>query len=87
MSMRWPQHEGGLIIQHNDHKGSYISAEEWALENDDDWVSPDEREKAIETDSIWSIQWYPHTPVGFNRVLASTFEACLGAALREDAAA
>jgi hypothetical protein len=82
-----PKHAAGLTISHNDHKGIYQSAADWAAENDErryaDWVSDEERAKAIATDSIWTVQWYPNTPVGFNCVAASTLEAALKAA-RED---
>ncbi len=45
---------------------------------DDDhisWPSDEERLKAIRENSVWTIQWYPQTPVGFCCVGASTFEA------------
>ena len=77
----WPAHKGAMHITHNEHKSNYQSAEEWALENDDrhyaDWISDDERAKAIAEDSIWTLQWYPETPVGFCCVAASSFEALM----------
>jgi hypothetical protein len=45
------------------------------------WASEDERLKAIAENSVWTIQWYPTTPVGFCCVGASTFEAAARAAL------
>lgn len=37
--------------------------------------------KAIRENSVWTIQWYPDTPVGFACVGASTFEAAARFAL------
>lgn len=48
-----------------------------------DWVSDDEKAKAIATNSAWTIQWYPHTQVGFHRMSASSLSALLKAALSE----
>ena len=79
-----------LIIGFNDeHAINYASAQTYADEygqypNDDSWPSPDEREKALKENSVWSIQWYPETPVGFCRVYASTFEAAAKYALSDD---
>ena len=85
----WPKHDGGLHITHNQHHAYYETAEKWADDNDHhpapyDWASPEERAKAIAEDSIWTLQWYPNTPVGFNSVCASTFEACLAAAMAHE---
>jgi hypothetical protein len=40
-----------------------------------DFVSEDEYNKAVATDSVWDLQWYPDTPIGFYRILASSLEA------------
>ena len=42
---------------------------------DCDWVSPEEKLKAIELDSVWELQWYPDTPIGSYYVAASSLEA------------
>jgi hypothetical protein len=73
----WPPHLGGLIINHNPHKASYETVEEWMIQDGNDWASDEEREKAIATDSLWTIQWYPHTPIGSHTVAASTLSAAL----------
>lgn len=39
--------------------------------SDADWVSDEERVKAIETNSWWTAHWYPHTPVGFHSFSAA----------------
>jgi hypothetical protein len=79
--LNWlPKHDGGLILQHNDHRTIYQSAEEWIEDNSKRdisiiWVSEKEKQLAIENDSIWLLQWYPDTPVGFYCVCASTLGA------------
>ena len=75
----------------DDHACSYATAQRWHDEwgfyganrdNDRiDWASEAERLKAIKENSVWTIQWYPDTPVGFHCVGASTFEAAARYAL------
>lgn len=80
----FPPHKASMTLSHNDHKGVYETVEQWSLDNIHgsgrgwcSWVSEAERLKAIETDSIWTIQWYPETPVGFCSLAASSLEAVL----------
>lgn len=80
-----------LTIGFNDeHAANYVEAQGWHDEygfyqgdrNDRiTWVSEDERKKAITNNTVWTIQWYPETPVGFSCVGASTFEAAAQFAL------
>lgn len=74
-----------LAIEFNNHACNYCSVAEAVGERDlydfGTWVSEDEKQKAIETDSVWSIHWYPLSPVGFQCVLASTLEAAVSAFL------
>ncbi len=70
-----------LAIKFNEHALLYQTVEQWEKDQDDfyDWISPEERVKAIETDSVWTCHWYPDTPVGFNAFAASTFDALMDA--------
>lgn len=70
----------------DDHACNYVKAEGWRDEygfytgDDKDriaWVSDDEREKAIADNSVWTLQWYPRTPVGFECLGASSLSAIL----------
>lgn len=78
-----------LHIDFNEFKSGYQTAAQAIQENfngwfdDDSFVSPEEKQRCIDTNTIWGIQWYPHTPVGFHKVLASTLEAAVAAVLRE----
>ncbi|RWE37426.1 hypothetical protein [Mesorhizobium sp.] len=72
-----------LSIRFNDHAANYEDAEDYyaliGSEDDiSDWISTEERQKAIDTNSVWEIQWYPQTPVGFCRIKASSLAACIG---------
>ncbi len=74
-----------LTIAFNDeHAINYATAQEWhdkwhgySGDSDDviSWPTDEERLKAIRENSVWTIQWYPRTPVGFCCVGAPTFEA------------
>jgi hypothetical protein len=71
-----PKHAAALFLTHNDHKGVYESVEDhYGHLEDCDWVSPEEKQKAIELDSVWELQWYPDTPIGSYYVAASSLEA------------
>ena len=69
-----PTHKCGLYLEHNQYKDYYDSIEE-GVASLDSWVSEEERQKALATGEIWVLQWYPDTPVGFNRLAASSLEA------------
>lgn len=74
-----------LTIGFNDlHAPNYDTAQKWSDEvgisegmqtyNDlRDWVSPEERDRALANNCVWSVQWYPETPVGFHQLYASSF--------------
>ena len=74
MTLSFPKHDGGLHIVHQPHKANYETIEEWeafAGGRDGLWVSPEARAQAIATDSLWTVQWYPETPVGFHLLAGS----------------
>ncbi len=74
-----PKHDAGLFLQHNEHKNYYEKPGAWlaGLLNQPTFQSEAARAVAIETDSIWTLQWYPRTPVGFNYIAAPTLEELL----------
>jgi hypothetical protein len=75
-----PAHKASLTIHHNNHLDYYVTVEQ-AIADEDfgycDWVSDEEKQKAIDTNEAWFIQWYPETPVGFCVMAASTLPALL----------
>jgi hypothetical protein len=80
--LKWiPSHKAEASIEHNRHLASYQKADEYY--NDYDWVSPEEKKKAIEANDVWVLTWYPETPVGFCHVAASSVEALIDYATKE----
>lgn len=81
-----PRHDASLHLTHNEHKANYETVEA-AIQSgtypDDEWVSPEQRAKAVDTGDVWMLQWYPHTPVGFCRLIACDLQALLEAASPE----
>jgi len=78
--IKLPEHKCGLTITHNEHRNYYQTAAAYIQEYGTDlgqWKSGDALKRAIETDQIWSIHWYPTTPVGFCVVFAPTLEEAL----------
>ncbi len=75
--MNLPAHLS-LSIEHNEHKGVYETVEEWLTgPNPPDFESPAARQACIDTNELWTMQWYPTTPNGFNIVGAPTLDDLL----------
>lgn len=81
--IRFPEHLGGLCVECNEHKGSYLPLAQYLEQVDlkEDFRDPAALERSLATDTIWVLQWYPVTPIGFFRVAAPTFEEALELAL------
>lgn len=93
MLERLPEYKVSLHITHNQHKSYYESAEKYLHRSDmgwkggfdpDEWISREDFDAAIANDSIWEIQWYPNTPVGFCLVYGSTLDNALLAAAKSE---
>jgi len=69
-----------LHLTFNDMNGmNYQTVEEFIMEDSSatasaEWISSEEKAKAIKNNSMWSLQWYPNTPVGSYDVSASSLE-------------
>lgn len=48
------------------------------------WVNPEEMQKSIDTNSVWTLQWYPDTPIGFYTLRASSLDVLLKAVAEGD---
>ncbi len=74
-----------LVVSFNDgHACNYVDARTFYDRGgnedlDTGWVSPEEREKALETNSVWECHWFPRTPVVSCSLKASTLGALLEA--------
>jgi hypothetical protein len=40
----------------------------------EDWKNEECRKRAIETNELWELTWYPTTPIGSYTIYAPTFE-------------
>lgn len=76
--MKWPRHIS-LYVTHNQHKSYYETIQEY-LKRDYICIQHmqiEDIKNIIENDSIWEVQWYPHTPIGSYHVAAATLERCM----------
>jgi hypothetical protein len=83
--MNLPKHKCGLYLEHNAHRDVYEKADAYLADSQYGFKSDADKERAIETDEIWTLQWYPHTPVGFHAVAAPTLDELLAFAAEIDA--
>jgi len=77
-----PPHKAGLFLEHNVHKNYYNTAKEAIFQQREQEIGPhwkDEEavQRAIETNEIWTLQWYPETSIGFCQVAAPTLQELL----------
>jgi hypothetical protein len=83
--LRFPPHKGSLHLVHNEHRMNYETVAKCASHSDYGlqpcWVSEEQRLKAIATDELWTIQWYPDSPVGFFCLWACDLDVLLASAL------
>jgi hypothetical protein len=86
--IKLPRHKCGLFIEHNCHKNCYQTVEEWIAfcHKNDERIFKNEsaKQRCISTNEIWTMSWYPDTPVGFYIVAAPTFVELLEFALETD---
>lgn len=84
--MRLPEHKCGLYLTHNEHKDMYRTiAQEFEYHPEDyDDMSEEDKAECLATDSLWTLQWYPKTPVGFCVVHAATLEKVINLACGEE---
>ena len=77
-----PEHKCGLYLEHNSYRDYYTPLTTAVEEEGEHWISEDERAKALESGEIWTLQWYPNTPIGFYRVVGSSLESVIEASHR-----
>ena len=83
--LAFPAHKAALFLTHNEHLSYYETVEQWLASSPDrflEWENAEARQRAIDSNECWTLQWYPETPVGFHIVAAPTLEECLGLAAR-----
>jgi hypothetical protein len=80
LERRFPAHKCGLHLTHNDYKDNYETINQVFAEDSQGYYSdmtPEDKAECIRTDSLWTLHWYPDTPVGFFVVHGPTLERVL----------
>lgn len=73
----FPAHKAAMYITHNEHKSYYQKVADHLrgeFHEDMQWLSEDDKQSAIQNDELWTVQVYPHTPIGFYVCAASSWE-------------
>lgn len=71
------------LSRDGDHACNYMTASDW-IDNNSNWydeVPEEELQRMRESNTIWALQIYPHTPVGFNWWHGATLDAAIDAAI------
>lgn len=69
-----------LTLTFNDHTTNYIDAAKEYADGDmpaDEWISESDRDKALGLNQVWTLQWYPETPVSSDLKRASSLAALM----------
>jgi hypothetical protein len=72
-----------ILTRNGDHACNYMTAAQWIDDNPEDFedCDPAEVERMRATNTIWRLQVYPDTPIGFLVWHGSTPEAAIDAAM------
>lgn len=84
MKVFFPKHIN-LTIEHNPQTINYETVAEY-LESPQatpDFENEESKNRAIATNELWEMHWYPNTPVGFNKIGAPTLEELFAYAEKE----
>lgn len=73
------------LTRNAEHAPNYQTAAQWIEEEEQDFadVPADELQRMKDTNTIWCLHVYPHTPIGFWRIYGATLEYVLDAAIEE----
>jgi hypothetical protein len=75
--------QGNWSIEWNPHRTSYatvkdeierLTSEGETFFDDEDFINEDDKQRCIDTDTLYVLQWYPETPIGFTTYAASSLE-------------
>lgn len=74
-----PDAKFSLMLEWNPHKPDHLTIEDWEklFEFPGDWVSDEQRDKAIAQDNLWLLRWYPDNSVGSYCCLACDLDVLL----------
>lgn len=83
----FPKHNCELSLVHNEHRNKHQTVEQWIEDFETvsaaevPWSNDDSRARCIAQDSVWVLQWYTDTTVGFWMTVGATLEEVLRAAV------
>jgi hypothetical protein len=82
--VKLPEHKCGLYLNHNEHRDVRVPLADF-IEDDDAlrdyaFASEEAKQVSIARDELWTLQWYPETPIGSYKVAAPTLEELLARA-------
>jgi hypothetical protein len=72
------------LTRNTDHATNYMTAKEWIEEQNPEWYAedpPEEVQRMKDTNTIWSLQVYPDTPIGSYTWNAASLDAAIDQAL------
>lgn len=76
-----------ILTRNDDHACNYMTAAEWIDRGMDvrevELTPPNELERMRATNTIWKMQIYPNTPIGFHLWYRATLDAAIDAAMAE----
>lgn len=86
--MKFPKHEASLELTHNIHKTYYEDIKTHLDQQPDyydhTWATETSKQRCLETDELWTLHWYPNTPVGFYVLHGASLEEVLEKAKEYD---
>lgn len=73
------------LSRDEDTSCNYMNADEWIDNHKEfyEYDDPEEIQRMRETNTIWCLQIYPNTPIGFNVWHASTIDAVINEARKQ----
>ena len=75
--IKFPEHKCGLYLEHNTHRDVYESLKDRLKDDIFSDMLEEDRIECLRTNELWTLQWYPDTPVGFIFVAGPTLERVL----------
>ena len=76
--------KGGLTLERDPHKACYAKLETYILDLDleETFTSGEDYQESLETDTMWTLHFYPDTPIGSYKISGPTLERVLMHAAR-----
>ena len=86
-ALEFPPYQCSMTLEHNPHKVAYQTVAQWLAATDVEsgpvWPSAEERQRAVDSNEMWLLTWYPHTAVRFQWAAAAALDAVLRCARAE----